>query len=295
MTRIALLSDIHGNLPALEQVMDDMRQFAPDHVVVAGDMVNEGPFSAEVLQVIHENRWTMIRGNNEYYVINAYAPRRPETWRHFTLLEWLHDQLTDWHHLIAGLPDDLLLLYPDAPDVHLCHGIPHNCWMGVYDMPFNDDETVLGWMANSRAKTIFCGHTHIPLDRRAGDYHIINPGSVGAPLLGATVGSYMIVDGTSDGWTVAHHRTFPLDISPLYPAWVSQRFVERCGVTASMVIEEMRVSRLYVHSFNMWMRENYPDETPTSQHGSLFLQVDPFPYMPLPYRQPISRQYMTGI
>jgi protein phosphatase len=74
VTRIALLSDIHGNLPALERVIKDMRQFAPDHVVVAGDMVNWGSFSAEVMQIIHENRWTMIRGNNEYYCINPSVP-----------------------------------------------------------------------------------------------------------------------------------------------------------------------------------------------------------------------------
>jgi predicted phosphodiesterase len=110
MTRIALLADIHGNLPALEHVIADMRRFAPDHVVVAGDMVNWGPFSAEVMQIIHDNRWTMVRGNNEYYCINAKPPRRPDAWAAYTMLEWLHDQLHDWHLFIAGLPDDLGLL-----------------------------------------------------------------------------------------------------------------------------------------------------------------------------------------
>lgn len=294
MIRIALLSDIHGNLPALEAVIEDMKQFAPDHVVVAGDMVNGGPFSAEVMQIVYENRWTMIRGNNEYYVINAYAPRRPDTWGNFTLLEWLHDQLTDWHHLIASLPDDLLLLYPDAPDVHLCHGIPHNCWKGMFDAQTDSDAKILADVATSRAKTILCGHTHIPLDRKVGNYHIINPGSVGNPLLGACVGSYMILDGTPSGWKVAHHRTLPLDMSPLYPAWEAQRFVERGGVTASMLIDEFRKSRMSVYSFNMWMREHHPDEIATHQHGEHFLKVDPFPYMSPPFRAASDRQYRTG-
>lgn len=198
MTRIALLSDIHGNLPALEQVIDDMKQFAPDHVVVAGDMINWGPFSAEVMQLIYENRWTMIRGNNEYYSINAQPPRRPDRWASYTLIEWLHEQLGEWHHIIASLPDELTLLYPDAPDVHLCHGIPGDCWTGIYAKEFNSDDTVSQQLSSGRARTFFCGHTHIPLNRQVGDYHILNPGSVGVPLLGESVSSYMILDSTPE-------------------------------------------------------------------------------------------------
>ncbi len=285
MTRIALLADIHGNLPALDRVMDDMRQFTPDHVVVAGDMVNWGPFSAEVMQVVYENRWTMIRGNNEYYCINALAPRRPDSWAHFTMLEWLHEQLNDWHHVIAGLPDDIVLMYADAPNVHLCHGIPDDCWTGIYPNEFDDDDRVHTLLANSRAKTIFCGHTHIPLDRMVGAYHILNPGSVGVPLLGEAVSSYMILDGTSHGWHVAHHRTLPLDTSALQSVWQEKQFVERCGVAAQMVIEEFEQSRLVLHSFNTWMRALYPDEDATVEHGQAFLAIDATPYILETYLQ----------
>ena len=49
MTRLAILADIHGNLPALEAVMADMAPYQVEHVVVAGDLVNWGPFSAVVI------------------------------------------------------------------------------------------------------------------------------------------------------------------------------------------------------------------------------------------------------
>lgn len=293
MTRIALLADIHGNLPALERVMADMVQFAPDHVVVAGDMVNWGPFSAEVMQAITENNWTMVRGNNEYYCINAYPPRKPAAWSSFTMLEWLHEQLTDWQYVIAGLPDDLLLLYPDAPDVHLCHAIPGDCWTGIYAPEFSPDDTVNEWLSKGRAQTIFCGHTHVPLNRHVGPYHILNPGSVGVPLLGDAVSSYMILDGTQDGWTLAHHRTLPMDITPLFPKWDSTRFVERGGVIAQMVIEEFKQARLAVHPFNAWMKAHHPGEMATLEHGQAFLKIDPWPYIIDTYRQPVERQYLT--
>lgn len=292
MTRIALLSDIHGNLPALEQVMLDMQQFAPDHVVVAGDMVNWGPFSAGVMQAIYENRWTMIRGNNEYYCINAKPPRMPASWAGFTMLEWLHEQLVDWHHVMAGLPDELLLLYPDAPDVHLCHGIPGDCWTGINTPEMDSDDTVSEYLADARVTTIFCGHTHIPLNRTVSSYHIFNPGSVGVPLLGEPVSSYMILDGSPDGWKLAHHRTLPLDISKLHPAWESQQFVERCGVAAQLVIEEFEKARVILHCFNAWIRQEYPHTEPTAEHVEQFLRIDHAPYTPEAYLQPQERQYL---
>lgn len=283
MTRIALISDIHGNLPALENVMQDMQQFAPDHVVVAGNMVNWGPFSAEVMQIVIENNWAVIRGNNEFYVLNAHQPRRPESWAGYTMLGWLHDQLTEWHHTIATLPDELLLLYPDAPDTLLCHGIPGNCWQGIYDEHFTSDEQITDWLGATT--TIFCGHTHVPLNRHAGQYHIINPGTVGVPLVGDLVSSYMILESTPEKWTVAEHRILPMDNARLFPMWEQQQFVERCGAVAHMVIEEFKQARIMVHSFNTWLRAVHPDEAPTLAHVETFLKLDANPYIPLPYRQ----------
>ena len=89
MTRLAVLADIHGNLPALEAVSMDMAQFEVDHVVVAGDSVNVGPFSREVLKLVSERNWATIRGNNAFYVLDYQTPRMPEHWSAFTLPPWL--------------------------------------------------------------------------------------------------------------------------------------------------------------------------------------------------------------
>ena len=78
MTRIAVLADIHGNLPALNAVIDDMARFAVDHVVVAGDSVNWGPFSREVLEIIAARKWAVIRGNNAYYALDYATGRAPD-------------------------------------------------------------------------------------------------------------------------------------------------------------------------------------------------------------------------
>ena len=93
MTRLAVLADIHGNLPALQAVIDDMAQYAVDHVVVAGDSVNWGPFSRQVLEIISERRWAVIRGNNAYYALDFGTCRAPEHWKSFTLPIFLREQL----------------------------------------------------------------------------------------------------------------------------------------------------------------------------------------------------------
>jgi predicted phosphodiesterase len=74
VTRLALLSDIHGNLPALEAVLDDLAPLGIDQVVVAGDVANIGPFSNEVFERIHRERWPVIRGNGEYYLTELGKP-----------------------------------------------------------------------------------------------------------------------------------------------------------------------------------------------------------------------------
>ena len=75
MTKLALLSDIHGNLPALEAVMTDLRNFEIDQVIVAGDVINFGPFSRQTAEIVIEMGWPVIRGNNEYFLLDYNTPR----------------------------------------------------------------------------------------------------------------------------------------------------------------------------------------------------------------------------
>ena len=82
MTMLAILADIHGNLPALEAVLEDLAHFKVDHVVVAGAMVNWGPFSAQVMDRVTSEGWAVIRGNNEFYWSDPrFCGVTPGPWR----------------------------------------------------------------------------------------------------------------------------------------------------------------------------------------------------------------------
>ena len=133
MTRLAVLADIHGNLPALQAVIKDMAQFAVDQVVVAGDSVNWGPFSREVMEVVSAGGWAAICGNNELYALDFETPRMPPHWSSFTLPPILREQLgADWLNAIACLPDELCLRFLDAPALRVFHGVPGDPFQRSY-------------------------------------------------------------------------------------------------------------------------------------------------------------------
>ena len=80
MTRLAILADIHGNLPALAAVRADLATQAVDRVIVAGDLINWGPCSAQVVEQVVADGWDVVRGNHELILLDYGTPRAPAAW-----------------------------------------------------------------------------------------------------------------------------------------------------------------------------------------------------------------------
>ena len=284
MTRLAALADVHGNLPALQAVIADMRQFNVDQVVLAGDSVNWGPFSREVLETIFQRRWAQIRGNNAYYALDYDTDRAPAQWSRFTLPPILREQLgARWLKALSCLPDTLCLRFPDAPPLRVFHGLPGNPWRAIF--PAAAPDKVARWLRHVKEDTVVCAHSHIAMERHIERWHIFNPGSVGVPLDGEFSASYMILDGSAQGWQLAAHRRAPFDYEPLYREFRRQNFVERGGVTASLVIEEFRIARLQVHAYIRWKKERHGERPDDSELLRAFLDLDDISaFTPAAYR-----------
>ncbi len=284
MTRLAALADIHGNLPALQAVIDDMRQFKVDQVVVAGDSVNWGPFSRQVLELVFQRRWALIRGNNAFYALDYNTIRAPDHWASFSLPPILREQLgSDWLKALSCLPDSLSLRFVDAPPLRVFHGLPDNPWQAIFPGTARDE--IAGWLRDVREGTVICAHSHIPMERSVDCWQIFNPGSVGVPLDGEFSASYMILDGDTKGWELVAHRRVRFDYDPLYREFERQNFVERGGVTARLVIEEFRSARLQVHPFILWKAKHFADRPDDFELLRAFLELDDISeYMPAAYR-----------
>jgi predicted phosphodiesterase len=184
VTRVAALYDIHGNLPALEAVLDDVARAGVDLVVIGGDVV-PGPLAAEALELIAGLPWPLacLAGNGEHDVLAVRAgetpARAPEAVR--PALAWVAASLSEAHvPRIAAWPASLRIDVAGLGDVFFCHATPRSD--GEIVVSRTPEAAVREAFAGVDARLVVCGHTHITDDRRLGDLRIVNPGSVGMPF-----------------------------------------------------------------------------------------------------------------
>ncbi len=260
MTRLAVLSDIHANLPALEAVVEDFSKFDVDHVIVAGDVINFGPFNHQVVERVVENNWAVIRGNGELFLLDYATPRAPQEWNNaveYPIPPWLNRQLdTESKNIIAAWPDSLTLRFSDAPTLRIVHGTPQSPWSSLHHTLTDEEITEL--LNEVDDNTLIAGHTHLPLDRKSDKWHLMNPGAVGVPLDGLFTASYMILEGNEQGWSPAFRRV-AFDYEPIFREFERLGFVEECGVFGQLVLEVYRTARPQL-GFLRWKAINYPNE-----------------------------------
>jgi len=260
MTKLAILSDIHANLPALGAVIEDLEQFNVDRVIVAGDTINFGPFTQQVVQRVVEGGWAVIRGNGEFFLLDYATPHAPQEWSdpvEFPIPPWLNRQLdSHWKAIIATWPDTLVLRFSDAPPIRVVHGTPQSAWDSLY--PTLTDKTIADLLAGIPEDFLIAGHTHLPLVRKSGRWHLLNPGSVGVPLDGQFTASYMLLDGDERGWRPTFRRV-TFDYEPIFREFERLGFIEECGVIGQLIVEVFRTARPQF-GFLRWRELNYPNQ-----------------------------------
>jgi predicted phosphodiesterase len=182
--RIAVLNDIHGNLPALEAVLDQVGRAGVDRIVVGGD-VFPGPMPHLVLRRLRDINVPVdfIYGNGEIAMLEQIAgtvPKLvPESYR--PMVRWNADQLDDAERsALAAWPMTLRLNVPPLGDVLFCHATPRN-ENEIFTERTAEDRLAPIFDATNAALVV-CGHTHMPFDRRVSRTRVVNTGSVGMPF-----------------------------------------------------------------------------------------------------------------
>ncbi len=281
MTRLAVLADIHSNLPALEAVFDDIPDV--DGIVVAGDVVNWGPFSAQVMGLLATRNCAYIRGNNELYLTDWQTPRMPSAWDRFTLPPYTIAQLgPHWMNVIATWPDRLTLRFRDAPAMRVVHGTPRSPFEPI--VPRITEAELAPIMTGVEDTFLIAAHTHLPMDRRIGPWHVFNPGSVGNPLDGNLTASYLLLEGDREGWRGTLRR-LPFDVDRVLREFERTRFVEQCGVVGSFILDEYRTARPEVYPFIQWWQTTCPELPETMDLREKYASVeDREVYLPPHYR-----------
>jgi putative phosphoesterase len=193
--RVAALYDIHGNLPALEAVLADVRQVGIDHIVVGGDVV-PGPMPRETLACLRDLDIPaqFIHGNGDREVLASIRGIEtagvPEQFRH--LISWNAQQLDrEDEQWLASWPDTLTLAVEGVGEVLFCHATPRNdTEIFTRVTPADRLQPVFQEVA---ASVVVCGHTHMQFDRTVGELRVVNAGSVGMPF--QDPGAYWVLLG----------------------------------------------------------------------------------------------------
>ena len=193
--RVAALYDIHGNLPALEAVLDEVRRAGAHRVIVGGDVL-PGPMPSETIALLRDLDLPVqfIQGNGDREVVGWRRGQEsaviPESYRE--TMRWVARQLhPDEETLLAGWPETVQVQVDGLGEVLFCHATPRN-----------DTEIFTRQTAEARLRPIFdglnvalvvCGHTHMQFDRMIGTTRVVNAGSVGMPF--AEPGAYWLLLG----------------------------------------------------------------------------------------------------
>jgi putative phosphoesterase len=170
--KLALISDLHANVPALESVLAEASRRRVDRVVCLGDVVDLGPEPVRVVEMLRERNIDTLQGNHDP---PEGVPTEPRA-----VWEWTQLQLGDAERAwLSALPSRLDYRF-EGVSLACVHGSPRSFDEQI--LPLTPDEELREILADETSDVLVCGHTHVQLERRLGERLIVNVGSVGMPF-----------------------------------------------------------------------------------------------------------------
>jgi putative phosphoesterase len=234
--KIAIVSDVHGNLDALEAVLEDLAAVQPDLVIHGGDLAFNGPQPVECIDRIRELGWPGVLGNTDQ-ALWAIPETLPEnTIRTFEAIaavttSWLGPERVAW---LKTLP----LVWRDQDRVALVHAVPGDTWK-VVDAGADDEELRQVYGPLQASLAVYC-HIHRPYIRRLDGFTVANSGSVGMPFDGDPRAAYLVVE---DGTPVIRRVAYDVERHVAH--------LERSGIpTSRWLIELARTATPSAIAFN---------------------------------------------
>lgn len=258
--KIAILADIHGNVPALQATLSDIKAQQVDEVLVGGDLVGRGPQGSEVTKTIRERGWSCVRGNHEDYLLSFRRGEVPADWHEgsqWSALRWMAAELSEQDiSYIETLP--FSVASPAVSGLRLVHGSPTSHCEGL--APWSTDEELERHLAGLGECLLVCAHTHRPMCRRVRGGLVVNVGAVGLPFNGDRRAQYAILHHNGGDWQV-EFRQVQYDLDRILAIYESSGFLAAGGVTAQLLRLELEHSAPFLVPFLKWAAaRNLPAE-----------------------------------
>ena len=264
--RIAVLADVHGNLPALEAVLADIDTQAADRVIINGDLANRGPDTGAVYRRVAEHLGDAATlGNHDDLML--IATRR----RTVGQTQWLDDPFwgtvawsaaqfagTAFLDVIERLPMTIRVEEPGAPSLLFSHGSPRHYREG-YGVDLAPE--VISEITEAHPADVLIGsHTHRPHLVRWGRYTVMNTGAVGCPFNGDARAHYLVLTLTDGEW-VPDFRRVPYDRDAALARFRSSGMLAETGLSASIFYEELTYASSFLVPFLMWCETDKREKT----------------------------------
>jgi predicted phosphodiesterase len=248
--KLAVLADIHANLPALLAVLDHVDAWRPDAVVVAGDIVNRGPRPAECLRLVLERQrlagWRLVLGNHEEYVLHQAQPEAARSGPQFEMFQssyWTYRQLNGQMAALEAMPFQHSLAAPDGSEARIAHASMRGTRDGIF--PETPDSVLRLQVGRPHVPLFVVGHTHVPLVRRIDGTLVVNVGAVGMPFDGDPSASYGQITWRG-GWQAEIVR-LPYDRQRTEQDYVDTGFLVDGGSLARLMLCELQDSRSHLY------------------------------------------------
>lgn len=194
--RVAIVSDIHANLTALDAVIADLRSTSPDLVVQGGDLMSGGTRPVEVIDRVREMNWLGVFGNTDEML---WRPHRVSETMQAPQLHRIRDLILTYTipATLNAIGNECLAWLRALPrrwsDGDLCvvHAGPDDVWQA----PRAADDELEGVVRVLAAKRVVYGHLHVPFVRRLPTFTLVNSGAVSQSFDGDTRAAYALLDG----------------------------------------------------------------------------------------------------
>lgn len=201
--RVAVVSDIHGNLVGLDACLADLQaQGGADVIIAAGDLCLDGPKPKKVLQRLEEVGAQCVRGNTDRYLSEDLAEAVEGV--DDAQIGWTRNELGErWISFLRELPF-ALRIGEDDNQLLVVHANPKSDDEHIW--PDADDATLERFVGDEAAAAIAFGHLHLPYARIWRGKLLVNVASAGLPKDGDPRASYAILTERNGGWQVKHRR-----------------------------------------------------------------------------------------
>lgn len=209
--KIAVISDVHANIYALINILEDIDDQKVDTIICLGDLVGYGPHPNEVVSTIRRRHILCIKGNYDSSVVdNQYSYIRETELNSFSL-PWTVNELREENRIyLNNLPNSISLDILNKK-ILFVHGSPNK----VNEYLLENGENTAKVMDELNEDVLVCAHTHLPVAKEFNNKVYVNCGSVGKPKIGRPNSTYCILDVTADSGVKVQIKEVEYDVKKI--------------------------------------------------------------------------------